>query len=346
MFHLNGIIKLMKIYFFEIYRAKRNKYFCKTSNLIARTQALEFTDINLETNTDYFYNIRVVNKKTYEKSPFYPQISLRTDPEFDEFSRTYYAMAKETGYVAENLIDNTKHFGVNSLFVGVDENKGVSYAIITVGLNSLDENTIIKNASLNLYPINRVSTTIEKYGEWNVGIVDQETMGDITNFDDVDNMKIIKYVGRPTQSHQLTQGIWRSWLFSGIECKALQDVFSKYKKVVFRVEGPKELIIGRTRQMMQWDIGYGKFGYGLPYRPRLEITYTVKPTVIELYPKAVYTVSKDEVVENEVSAGFDDEGRKIFSTFEFNLSSLPSYDFTMISKAYFELNSTKNLYKR
>ncbi|WP_321471550.1 M14 family zinc carboxypeptidase [Halarcobacter sp.] len=329
--------------FFEIYRAKRNKYFCKTSNLIARTQALEFTDINLETNKDYFYNIRVVNKKTFEKSPFYPQISLRTDPEYDEFSRTYYATAKETGYVAENLNDNAKHFGINSLFVGVDENKGVSYAIVTVSLQSLAENTIIKNASFNLYPINRVSTTIEKYGEWNVGIVNQDTMGNITNFDDVDNMEIVKYVGRPTQSHQLTQGIWRTWEFSGIECKALQDVFERYGKVVFRVEGPKELIIGRTRQMMQWDIGYGKFGYGLPFRPRLEITYTVKPNIIELYPKAVYTVSKDDVVEDEVSAGFDNEGKKIYSTFEFNLSSLPSFDYTMITKAYFELNS-KNIY--
>ncbi|XOB60638.1 M14 family zinc carboxypeptidase [Campylobacterota bacterium DY0563] len=329
--------------FFELYRAKRNKYFCKTSNLIARTQTLEFTDINLETNKDYFYNIRVVNKKTFEKSPFYPQISLRTDPEYDEFSRTYYAIAKETGYVAENLNDNAKHFGVNSLFVGVDENKGVSYAVVSVGLQSLAENTIIKNASFNLYPINRVSTTIEKYGEWNVGIVNQDTMGDITNFDDVDNMQIVKYVGRPTQSHQLTQGIWRSWEFSGIECEALQDVFEKYGKVVFRVEGPKELIIGRTRQMMQWDIGYGKFGYGLPFRPRLEITYTVKPNIIELFPKAVYTVSKDSVVENEVSAGFDNEGKKIYSTFEFNLSSLPSFDYTMITKAYFELNST-NIY--
>jgi len=329
--------------FFEIYRAKRNKYFCKTSNLIARTQALEFTDINLETNKDYFYNIRVVNKKTFEKSPFYPQISLRTDPEYDEFSRTYYATAKETGYVAENLNDNAKHFGINSLFVGVDENKGVSYAIVTVSLQSLAENTIIKNASFNLYPINRVSTTIEKYGEWNVGIVNQDTMGNITNFDDVDNMEIVKYVGRPTQSHQLTQGIWRTWEFSGIECKALQDVFERYGKVVFRVEGPKELIIGRTRQMMQWDIGYGKFGYGLPFRPRLEITYTVKPNIIELYPNAVYTVSKDDVVEDEVSAGFDNEGKKIYSTFEFNLSSLPSFDYTMITKAYFELNS-KNIY--
>ena len=327
--------------FFEIYRSKKDKQFCNTSNLIARTQSLEFSDINLTSNQDYYYNIRAVNKRTNEKSPYYPQIKLRTDCDFDEYSRTYYATSKETGYVAENINNNASHFGVNSLFVGVDENKGVSYAIVTVSLKSLPENAIIKNASINLYPINRVSTTIEKYGEWNVGIVNQETMGDITSFDDVDKMEIIKYVGRPTESHQLTQGIWRNWKLSGMECQSLQEVSKKYGKVVFRVEGPKELIIGRTRQMMQWDIGYGKFGYGLTYRPRLEITYTVKPTITELYPKAVYTLSKEEVIENEITAGYDAEGKKIYSTFEFNLSSLPPYDDTMITKAYFELNSTK-----
>ena len=333
--------EINKDLFFEIYRSEKDKNFCNSSNLIARTKNLTFSDINLTSNRDYYYNIRVVNKKTGEKSPFYPQIKLRTDCDYDEFSRTYYATSKETGYVAENLNNNASHFGVNSLFVGVDENKGISYAIVTVNLKSLPQNAIIKNASINLYPINRVSTTIEKYGEWNVGIVNQETMGDITNFDDVDEMDILEYVGKPTQSHQLTQGIWRTWSFSGIECKALQEVTQKFGKVVFRIEGPKELIIGRTRQMMQWDIGYGKFGYGLPYRPRLEITYTIKPTITELYPKAIYTVSKDSVKADEITAGYDADGKKIYSTFEFNLSSLPPYNDTMITKAYFELNSTK-----
>ncbi len=329
--------------FFEIYRAQKDKQFCNSSNLIARTQSLEFSDINLTSNKDYFYNIRVVNKLTGEKSPFYPQIRLRTDCDYDEFSRTYYATAKETGYVAENLNNNASHFGVNSLFVGIDENKGISYAIVTVSLKSVPENAIIKDASINLYPINRVSTTIEKYGEWNVGIVDQETMGDITKYEDVDNMQIIQYVGRPTESHQLTQGIWRTWSFSGMECKTLQEMGQKYGKVVFRVEGPKELIIGRTRQMMQWDIGYGKFGYGLTYRPRLELTYTIKPTITELYPKEVFTVSRNSINQDGISSGFDENGKKIYSTFEFNLSSMPPYEDTMITKAYFELNST-NIY--
>ena len=46
-------------------------------------------------------------------------------------------------------------------------------------------------------------------------------------------------------------------------------------------------------------------------------------------------------IDDLITAGFDEEGNKIYSTFQFNLSSLPPYNDTMITKAYFELNSTK-----
>ena len=326
--------------FFEIYRSLKDKSFCKTSNLIAQTQSLEFNDINLQSNTDYYYNIRVVDKKTKRKSPFYPQIKARTILEYDEFSRTYYANAQNTGYVSENINNNSSHFGVNSLFVGVDDNKGISYSIITINVKSLPIDALIKSATFLLYPINRVSTTIEKYGEWNVGIVNQKTMGDITSFDDVNNMEILNYIGRPTESHQLTQGIWRNWELSGMECASLKKHILN-DTITLRVEGPKELRIGRNRQVMQWDIGYGKFGFGLSYRPRLELTYTLKESISELYPKEVFTLSKESVKSGEISAGFDEKGAKIYSTFEFNLSSLPPYNDTFITKAYFELNSKK-----
>ena len=235
--------------YFEIFRSTKDKQYCNSSNLITKTKSLEFNDINLISNKNYYYNIRAVNKKTNQKSPFCPQIKVRTLVEYDEFSRTYYANAKGTGYVAENLNNNPKHFGVNSLFVGVDNDKGISYAIISINVKSLPTNAIIKSASLNLYPINRVSTTIEKYGEWNVGIVNQETMGDITNFEDVQNMQILQYIGQATQSFQLTQGIWRSWELSGLECITLKNSIRK-DTIVLRVEGPKELKVGRTKQMM------------------------------------------------------------------------------------------------
>jgi len=325
---------------FEIYRSKKNKSYCRPFNLVARTQALEFVDDNLQSSTDYFYNIRAVDMNILQKSPYTPQVRVRTLVEYDDFSRLYYANASQTGYVASNINNNAKHFGINSLFVGIDENKGISYSMVTVDLKTMPENAIIKSARLLLYPINRVSTTIEKYGEWNVGIVNQETMGDITNFDDVDEMDITTYIGRPTASHQLTQGIWREWRLSRNECEILSNEI-KNEKLVFRVEGPKKLKTGRKSQMMQWDIGYGRFGFGLTYRPMLELTYTLEPTIATLYPKKLNTISNKEVKEDEVYSGYDENGSKIYSTFEFDLSSLPPYDYTMITRAYFELNSTK-----
>ena len=330
---------------FEIYRSLKNKSYCTAHNLITRTQALNFRDDNLQSGKDYYYNIRAVRKGIIsQKSKYTPQVRVRTNVEYNEFSRLYYANSTQTGYVASNINNNAKHFGVNSLFVGIDENKGVSYAVVTIELKSIPLNAIIKKAGFHLYPINRVSTTIEKYGEWNVGIVNQETMGDITNFEDVDNMEILRYVGSPTASHQLTQGIWRDWSLSRSECSVLTNEI-KNEKVVLRIEGPTKLRTGRKSQMMQWDIGYERFGFGLSYRPFLDLTYTLEPTISNLYPKSITTISKEEIKQDIISSGFDSEGHKIYTSFEFDLSSLPPHDFTMITKAYFELNS-KNIYTK
>jgi len=332
--------KLKDDIFFEIYRSSKDKHFCMGSNLIARIHNLEYADIHLESNKDYYYNIRAVSKKDGTKSAYYPQIKARTTTEFDEFTRTYHAQATKTGYVAQNLKNNAQHFGVNSLFVGVDENKGISYAIVTINPKRIPKNIKIKSASFNLYPINRVSATIEKYGEWNVGLVEPTSIKNITNFDDVDDMKIISYVGKPTKSHQLTQGIWRNWNFSSMECDMLNEQIQN-GLVTFRIEGPKELKAGRTRQMMQWDLGYGKFSGGLEYRPRLELTYELEPEITTIYPKAINSICKAGIKQDELIAGFDKNGSKIYSSLEFNLGTIPSYDYTMIVDAYLELNSIK-----
>ena len=326
--------------YFEIYRSDKDKHFCMGSNLIARTHSLEYSDIHLYSNKDYHYNIRAVKKLSDAKSAFYPQVRVRTTPEFNEFTRTYHAQAVKTGYVAEKLKNNAGHFGVNSLFVGVDDSKGVSYAIVTINPRSIQENINIKSATFCLYPINRVSATIEKYGEWNIGLVDPESIGDITNFDDVENMKILSYLGRPTKSHQLTQGIWREWKLSGLECEALNTQIQN-GLITLRIEGPKELTAGRSKQMMQWDLGYGRFGGGLEYRPRLELTYELKPETTTIYPKTINTISQNKIVENELISGFDENGFKIYSLLEFNLGVIPLYEYTMIVDAYLELNSTK-----
>ncbi|WOE69968.1 M14 family zinc carboxypeptidase [Hydrogenimonas thermophila] len=326
--------------YFEIYRSRREKSYCRPFNLIGLTQANRFSDSNLQSDSPYFYHIRAVNKKSGQKSPFAPVLAIRTHVDDDEFHRTYFPIPDKTGYVAQKSKDNASHFGVNSLFVGVNETKGISYSVITIPLKTIPKNAVIKRARLRLYPMNRVGVTVEKFGEWDVGIVDPNSIGDLTSFKDVEAMKIRSYVGRPTLSNHLTQGIWRSWEFSEVECKALQEQITN-EQVVFRIEGPKTLSIGRTSQMMQWDIGYGKFGGGLAFRPHLEITYTLEPNRMELFPKQSFTVCADGIEDGKILSGFDSDGKKIYATFDFELGSLPDWEFMQITRAYVVLNPIK-----
>ncbi|WP_456485824.1 M14 family zinc carboxypeptidase [Hydrogenimonas sp.] len=326
--------------YFEIYRSRREKSYCRPFNLMGMTQATRFADANLESDTPYFYHIRAVDKRSGRKSPFAPVLAIRTHVGSDEFHRTYFPLPDKTGYVAEKILDNSSHFGVNSLFVGVNENKGIAYSIVAFALRTIPFGARIKRARLRLYPLNRVGVTVEKFGEWNVGMVDPSWNGDIAKFGEVKDMDICSYVGRPTPSNHLTQGIWRSWVFSEKECEALQKQIEK-QQVIFRIEGPDGLPVGRTSQMMQWDIGYGKFGGGLPFRPCLEITYTLDPQKMTLFPKQSFTVRANDIEEDRIVSGFDGEGKKIYSTFDFELGSLPDIDFIEITRAYVVLNPVK-----
>ena len=326
--------------YFEIYRSQREKSYCRPFNLMGLTQANRYCDSNLDSDKTYFYHIRAVNQKSGQKSPFAPVLKIRTHVGDDEFHRTYFPTPSRAGYVAQFAKDNASHFGVNSLFVGVNETKGVSYAVLSFPLKTIPQNAIIKKARLRLYPMNRVGVTIEKYGEWNAGIVDPSSIEDITKFEDVDKMRILSYVGRPTPSNHLSQGIWRNWEFSEVECQALQNRIDD-QEIVFRIEGPKSLSIGRSSQMMQWDLGYGKFGGGLAFRPHLEITYTLKPEKLELFPKESYTVKSDSVEEGKILCGFDSKGKKIYASFDFELGSLPDWDYISITRAYMILKPVK-----
>ncbi len=326
--------------YYEIYRGRREKSYCRPFNLMGLTQATRFADANLESDTPYFYHIRAVDKRSGKKSPFAPVLAIRTHVGGDEFHRTYFPLPDKTGYVAQKAKDNAAHFGVNSLFVGVNESKGVAYSVITIPLKTIPPNARIKRARLRLYPLNRVGVTVEKFGEWDAGIVDPNWQGDITRFEDVEGMKILSYVGRPTPSNHLTQGIWRSWVFSEKECAVLEEQI-KHRQVTFRIEGPKKLPIGRDSQMMQWDLGYGKYGGGLPFRPYLDITYTLEPEQMALFPKHSFTVRADGVESSPIISGFDEKGRKIYATFDFELGSLPAADFIEITNAYVVLNPVK-----
>ncbi len=330
--------------FFEIYRNTRPKGPCDRSNRVGVTKICSFTDSCLQSSTVHYYYVRAVDKETRLPSAFAPLFRIKTLLNADEFSRSYYPIASQTGYVSQNLASNKENFGQRSLFVGVDETKGISYALLNFSLATIPKNAIIKSTRLSLYPINRVSTTIEKYGEWNVALIDRETITNQDSFAEVDQARVIRYVGRPTTSDRLTQGIWRNWQFSQIECRDLQEQVQQ-GQVCFRVEGPKELKAGRSRQMMQWDIGYGSDGSGLNFRPKLEIVYTQVPVRVELYPKNIFSLSQEQVVENEASCGYNGDSKKVYSVLLFDLSSLPSYEYSVIVGAYLVLYPTKVYFK-
>lgn len=325
--------------YFEIYRNVKNKLFCNPRSLIGRTKGNSFIDTNLQSSTDYFYNIRVVSKEGI-KSAFAPQIHIKTDANLDEFYRIYYASKNKTGYLGELTANNKTHFGNNSLFVGINETKGICYSILHFNLESLPQNAIIKSAIIKIYPINRVAATIEKFGEWNVGLINPKEEMNIYDYESVKDLEILQFIGRPTQSNQLTQGIWRHWKFSKHECSLLQQMIQN-KEAYFRLEGPKELPLGRNSQMMQWDLGYGSFSQGLNFRPTLEIVYTVEPKTVDIYPNNIYSISEEMIKEHIIECGFDRKGKRVFSTMEYALNTLPDYDYTTITKAHLELSSTK-----
>jgi len=70
--------------------------------------------------------------------------------------------------------------------------------------------------------MNRVGAKIEKFGEWNLSLLEANSFAEITDFDEVNNAKSKGTVGQAIKSSQLTQGIWNSWKFSRHECKLLQ----------------------------------------------------------------------------------------------------------------------------
>lgn len=327
--------------YYEIYRNTREKQACNNENLIVRTRITNYTDTHLEPSCEYFYYLRAVNKKTKVKSPFAPRLHVRTLLERDEFSKTIFPALKDVGYVGEfTLEQNAQHFGNNSMFVGIDQARGVCYGVIGFSLANIPQNAIIKSATLSLYPMNRVGVTIEKYGEWSAGIIDQETIGDIRDYDHVEKAHILHTLGQTIASEEITQGIWHAWNFNDVSCSYLQGQILK-KSVYFKLRGPKSLPLGRNRQMMQFDIGYGKFGGGIHYRPVLDIVYTLPSAEVRLSPTIISTVRKDETIANKLSCGFDKEGNEVFGLMKFDLSSLPDPNQTVITQAYIKL-SNKN----
>lgn len=323
--------------YFEIYRSKKYKAPCVRSTLVAVTKSLSYLDSNLESSCLYYYRIRAVNRSKGLKSPFAPLIRVMTTPARDEMTKTIYPIATETGYLGEKLSNNKAHFGYNSLFSGINKTKGECIALITFPLATMPENAIIKSVRLNLYPINRVSATIEKYGEWNVNLIDVNDQTDLYDFQSVKSTTKISTVGRPTKSQHLTQGIWRNFTFSHQECHSFQQELIKKDKISFLLEGPSSLLPWRDSQMMQWDIGYGKFGYGLEFRPHLEIVYSQPTTELNMAAVQTQSISVERNTSTRLQSGFEGSGAPVYGVFDFSLEHLPDYFRTVIESAYLKL---------
>jgi predicted deacylase len=325
--------------YFQIFRNTQNKEACNESNLICETYNTTFTDIQLQSGTAYYYYIRAVNNLTRVKSPYAPKTKIKTAPETDEFSKTIFPNPKDVGYVASKLIEtNRKHFGLNSLFIGVNETKGTSYGVMQFDLSSIPKDAIIKEATISLYPLNRVNAKIEKFGEWSISFLDCNSVAEISDYDQINNAKVIETLGQAIPSEKLTQGIWSHWNFNSSEKDILQDHL-KSKKVLFKISGPTKLPVGRDSQMMMFDLGYGNFGGGLHYRPSIDIKYTIPSKSIIIEATKTVTVSKNGLNESELMCGFDSNNDKIYGVMEFDLDSLPDPSQTIITDSYIEIKN-------
>ena len=324
--------------YFEIFRSEKKKGFAQSSNRIGLTKRTSFKDRNLESATNYYYYIRAVSYEDAKKSPFGQLLGVRTQPAENMFFKILYPHPSKVGYVGEKTKKNKEHFGVNSLFVGISQKKGECYGVCGFSLATVPENAKITSAKLSFYPMNRVGVQVEKYGEWRVGQMDERMLDSICDFDAVKNAKMLSYIDRPTKSHQLSQGIWRTYTFAQQEIAVLQKSLLR-REAIFRMEGPKTLPIDRSSQLMQWDIGYGKFSGGLTYRPKLEISYTIDEAKLDLASSMEFCVCQKETKEGMLMAGFDDNGAKMYGCLKFDLSNLPDMENIVISEAYLEIDA-------
>ena len=335
--------------YFEIYRSERNKNTCNEQTLVAITKSTFFTDVQLKSGQHYFYNIRAVDKVTKIKSPFSPEIRLKTQLANDEFSLTVFASKTDVGYLGENYTaKNKEHFGYNSMFIGVNIKRGICYGLVRFDLTQLPSNAALRSASFSLYPMNRVGAKVEKYGHWSIDIIDNDALDDIYDYQKVKNAKSLFSLGYTIESDKMTQGIWSKWRFNGVERTGLQAYLNRQKQsgkswLILRLKGPTTLPLGSDSQMMQFDIGYGPFGSGLHYRPSLELIYTKSEQMLTLVPEVLHTIYPEHVVANKLASGFDEHGLIVYGQMAFSSQSLPAPDTTVITQAYLQLNNSNKL---
>lgn len=324
-------------HYYEVYRSESPKSACTEHNLIATTAKRTYTDRPLKAGKRYFYNLRKVDRLTQIKSPFAPELRVKTPLNNEDFSYTLFPQRHKVGYVGELTREhNADHFGVNSLFIGINQSKGICYGVLDFDLIKLPKDIQIRQATLSLYPMNRVGTKIENYGEWSVSILDPNTLQDPKNFDQIHRATPLQTLGDALGSDQLTQGIWRNWEFTQVERNLLHEQLQT-GRLLLRIQGPTELPLGNDSQMMQFDLGYGQFGGGLHYRPSLEIIYTKKPKQCTLIPKTLHTIEPHCIQSDSLQTGFNNNNDRIFSQLAFQLNALELGTNITITQAYFEI---------
>jgi len=328
--------------YFEIYRNVKHKSPCTEDNLVGITRSLHFNDIQLNSGKPYFYKIRPVNLKSKIKGPFAPELKLRTLLANNEFSKTLYPTAQEIGYVGQFTQEkNHDHFGLNSLFIGINRSRGICYGVIAFCLDRLPDDAEITQASFSLYPLNRVSAKLAAYGEWGISFLDGNSVANIRDYNEIANAKVI-HIGQTIESDRVTQGVWSDWQLNGKERAILQKQL-KTGNVLIRIDGPTTLPKGADSQIMQFDIGYGRFGSGIHYRPNLDITYTRQAKTIKLFPIAVNTITAQGNFAEKLQTGYDKAGHKIYGQLAFALHSIPFPDKTVITNAYLQLSNVNSL---
>jgi hypothetical protein len=328
--------------YFEIYRNTHHKSPCTDDNLVGVTNSNTFSDVQLRSGQNYFYKIRPVNRATGVKGPYAPEVKLKTKLCNDQFSHTLFPAKANVGYLGQYTKEkNREHFGHNSLFIGVDKSRGICYGVIEFDLDRLPDDAQITEASFSLYPMNRVSAKIEAYGEWGISFLDPDSVSDIRDFDAIQNATVL-HTGQTIESDRLTQGVWSIWRFNGTERKLLQEKLTQ-GKVLIRIDGPTVLPRGTDSQMMQFDIGFGRFGSGIHYRPSLNLTYTRKPNRVELSPTMVNTISQHKVESGKLVSGYDEEGQKVYGQLAFAMHSMPAPDRTVLTDVYLQLSNLNSL---
>ncbi|ALO43440.1 M14 family zinc carboxypeptidase [Pseudoalteromonas phenolica] len=329
--------------YFELYRAEHNKSPCNEANLVAITKSLSFTDTQLESGQFYFYNIRAVDKVTKIKSPFSPELRLKTLLAEHQCSRTLFPAKEQVGYLSANYQQKARErFGYNSMFIGVDKKRGTSVGVVVFDLANIPEGSHIDRAEFFLYPMNRVNAKIEKYGEWSISVLDPNQIDNIYDYSAICEAPALHTLGQTIESDKMTQGIWLKWSFNGVERDLISQLLDD-QKLILRLQGPTSLPLGNDSQVMQFDIGYGPFGSGLHYRPNLELVYQLPEQSLKLTPNSCNTIYQEKVIADSLCSGFDDQGEIVYGQMAFEHQHELEPEKTVFTQACLTLYSQNSL---